>query len=61
MSNPRAGKTGLGTHEYRDGSYLITQMATGVWYIFDKNGYDLGFDFKTLAAARKWLKTQVEK
>lgn len=57
MSGARAGKAGQGSHEYEDGSYRIIQMANGIWYIFDKNGYDLGFDFKTLAAARKWLKS----
>lgn len=51
----RENSTGLGTHEYREGRYLITCMGDNEWYIF-LNGSDTGKDFKTLAKARKWCK-----
>lgn len=61
MTKSRTGKTHEGSHEYREGKYLITLMGNGKWYIFDERGCEngdmIGPDFKTLSAARKWVKT----
>lgn len=58
MSN-RANSTGEGRHEYREGDYVITLMGAGQWFVFKDLGFtlsDTGYDFKTLAEARKWAK-----
>ena len=52
----REGKTGLGTHEYNGGEYVITRMGDGRWYVF-LAGKDLGHDFRTLHEAREWAKS----
>lgn len=64
--NNRANKTGLGTHEYRQDGYVITLMANDLWSIFEQtlSGtlYEVDTpDFKTLTAARKWLKANAER
>lgn len=60
MAKSRSGKTSKGSHEYREGKYLITLMGNNWWYIFTTDGCEsgdsIGPDFKTLAAARKWIK-----
>lgn len=53
----RENSTGLGTHEYTEGRFTITLMGDDRWYIFIGKS-DVGEDFKTLAAARKWCKRQ---
>lgn len=57
MKGNRANKTEEGSHEYQEGAFTICQMANGVWYIFDSNKSEVPSpDFKTLLAARKWLR-----
>ena len=65
MTGHRAGKTFEGSHEYQEGEYLITLMGNGFWYIFDKRGCESGDmigspSFKTLTAARKWIKANLK-
>lgn len=62
MKGSRTGKTFKGSHEYQHDGYLITLMGNGMWIIFDRDGCEGGNevpspDFKTLTAARKWLKS----
>jgi hypothetical protein len=57
----RAGYEGEGSYEYDLGDgFKATRMATDMWYVFN-NGVDVGEDFKTLAAARKWHKKNASK
>lgn len=53
----RAGKTAQGSHEYEVAPGVTACcMGDGRWYVF-RSGQDTGEDFKTLAAARKWVKS----
>lgn len=55
----RTGKTALGSHEYEVAPGVTACcMGNGLWTVFD-NGRDTGEDFRTLAAARKWVKEKL--
>lgn len=55
----RAGKTELGSHEYEVvAGVTACLMGNNVWCLF-RAGVDLGLDFKTLAAARRWAKKNI--
>ena len=45
----------IGSHSYVQDKFTITRMANDEWYIFDDAGRDTGLEFKTLAAARKYI------
>ena len=49
----RTGKTELGSHEYREGPYMICQMADGAWVI-SINRAGIGHAYKTLREARAY-------
>jgi hypothetical protein len=52
----RTGKTFEGSHEYQIADGITAcLMGNNLWTVF-MNGQDTGYDFKTLAAARKWAK-----
>lgn len=55
----REGKTGTGTHEYREGRFTICQMADSFWYIFIA-GAGIGHAYKTLREARAYARWATE-
>jgi hypothetical protein len=57
MKGDRANKTEEGSHEYQEGAFTICLMGNGEWYIFNADKSEVPSpDFKTLTAARKWLR-----